>query len=108
MAIAITMGDSSGVGPEIILKAYRQGELPDDSVVVGDLSILNVCNRMLDYNVPLRKAASITDVRQGFLNVFDLGLMKESDLCIGEISKLSGYAALKYVETATKLALAKE
>lgn len=108
MAIAITMGDSSGVGPEIILKAYRQHELPDESIVVGDLSILNACNRMLEYNVPLRKAESSADVKQGFLNVFDLGLMTEADLRIGEISKLSGYAALKYVETATKLALAKE
>lgn len=105
MTIAITMGDSSGVGPEIILHAFQKGELPRDFIVVGDYSILNVCNRMLNYGVPLRKAEDVGDVKEGFVNVLDLGLLKEEDLKIGQLSKASGHAALKYVECATKLAL---
>lgn len=105
MTIAITMGDSSGVGPEIILHAFNKGELPEASVVVGDLSILNVCNRVLNYHVPLRRAENVEDVKRGYLNVLDMRLLKEEDLRIGQISKQSGYAALKYVEHATHLAL---
>jgi 4-hydroxythreonine-4-phosphate dehydrogenase len=105
MTIAITMGDSSGVGPEIILNAFIKKELPEDFVVVGDLSILEVCNRILTYHVPLRKAESLEDRVGGIVNVLDMGLMSEDDLRIGEISKRSGYAALKYVEYATRLAL---
>jgi 4-hydroxythreonine-4-phosphate dehydrogenase len=105
MAIAITMGDSSGVGPEILLHAFQKGELPADFVCVGDLEILNACNRMLGYGAPLRKAETLGDVREGFVNVFDLGLLNEDDLRIGRISKASGHAALKYVEYATRAAL---
>jgi 4-hydroxythreonine-4-phosphate dehydrogenase len=105
MAIAITMGDSSGVGPEIILHAYKKGELPERIVVVGDFSILNVCNRMLGYSVALRRAEDAKDVRDGFVNVLDLGLLAEDDLRVSQLSAASGQAALKYVARATQLAL---
>lgn len=105
MTIGITMGDSSGVGPEIILHAFKNGELPHDFVVIGDYSILNACKRILNYDVPLRRAHDVTDLEHGFVNVFDLGLLREEDLKIGELSKTSGDAALKYVECATNLAL---
>ncbi len=105
MPIAITMGDSSGVGPEIILHAWKKGELPRDFIVVGDYEILNVCNRMLGYDAPLRKCNEVADAEEGSVNVLDLGLMKADDLLIGQVSRLSGYAALKYVECATRLAL---
>jgi 4-hydroxythreonine-4-phosphate dehydrogenase len=106
--LGITMGDSSGVGPEIVLKAFRQGELPQSLVVVGDMAIMEACNRLLRYDVPLRCAKDAADLQTGLLNVIDLGLMKETDLRIGELSKLSGAAALQYVERATQLALRNE
>ncbi len=105
MTIAITMGDSSGVGPEIILHAFKKGELPRSFIVIGDYSILQACNRLLDYQVPLRRADDVSDLKEGFVNVLDLGLLKEEDLKIGELSKASGHAALRYVECATELAL---
>jgi 4-phospho-D-threonate 3-dehydrogenase / 4-phospho-D-erythronate 3-dehydrogenase len=106
MTIAITMGDSSGVGPEIVLHAFKKGELPDDFVVVGDVSILNRCNRMLGYEVPLRRIAEVEAAAAGCVNVLDLGLLKEEDLRVGQVSKQSGLAALRYVDRATRLALA--
>lgn len=106
MTLAITMGDSSSVGPEIILNAFCKGELPKDFIVVGDYDILSLCNRTLNYDAPLRKARDIEDVEEGAVNVLDLAVMTAEDLRIGEISKLSGHAALKYVERATHLALA--
>jgi len=41
------MGDASGVGPEILLRAFASGELGTDVVAVGDLAILELCNRRL-------------------------------------------------------------
>ena len=39
--IAITMGDPSGIGPEIIAKAFRDApEVTDDCFVVGDVATL--------------------------------------------------------------------
>src|SRR5262245_61089545 len=106
MTIAITMGDSSGVGPEIILHAFIKGELPPDFVVIGDYSILDRCNRMLDYRAPLKKVADVDEATPGMVNVVDLGLLSEDDLEIGRITEKSGRAALQYVEHATLLALA--
>jgi 4-hydroxythreonine-4-phosphate dehydrogenase len=100
------MGDSSGVGPEIVLRAFRQGEIPADAVVVGDLSVLRLCARVLGVEVPLRAASHPGDVEPGALNTVDLGLLTGDDVRIGEVSRASGRAALRYVEHATRLALA--
>lgn len=108
MRIAITMGDSSGVGPEIILHAYKKGEMPEGFVVVGDLSILRACDRMLGFRVPLREVGGVDDFQAGAVNVLDMRLMSEADLRVGQVSRASGYAALKYVECATRLALSGE
>ncbi len=108
MCIAITMGDSSGVGPEIILKAFAQQELPADCVVIGDASILQLCNERLGYNVPLHNITGISERQADVLNVYDLALLTPDDLRIGEVSQKSGAAALAYVERATHLALAKQ
>jgi 4-hydroxythreonine-4-phosphate dehydrogenase len=102
------MGDSSGVGPEIALHAWKKVELPQDFVLMGDYEILDACNRMLDYRVPLRKVSEVADVNPEIVNVLDLGLMKAGDLRAGQVTELSGYAALRYVERATRLALAGE
>ena len=108
MCLAITMGDSSGVGPEIILKAFAQRELPEDCVVIGDASILALCNQLLRYDVALHKIADVSERQAGVLNVVDLALLTPDDLRIGEVSQKSGAAALAYVERATHLALAKQ
>ena len=102
------MGDSSGVGPEIILKAFVQRDLPDDFIVVGDLSILAICNETLGYGVPLHKITHVNERRAGVLNVYDLELLVPEDLRIGQVSEKSGHAALAYVERATQLALNKQ
>ncbi len=108
MTLAITMGDSSGVGPEIILKAYAQQELPADFIVIGDASILALCNESLGYNVPLHTITDITQRQTDSLNIYDLALLTPGDLRVGEVSQKSGAAALAYVERATRLALAKQ
>ena len=108
MCIAITMGDSSGVGPEIILQAFAKSELPHDFIVVGDFSILQLCNENLNYGVALKKIHTVGERESGLMNVLDLALLTPDDLRIGQISQASGAAALQYVKCATELALAKK
>lgn len=108
MIFGITMGDSSGVGPEIVLKAWVKGELRHRVQVFGDLAVLEHANRMLDCGVKLRAVDSPQDMRDGFLNVRDLKRMTAGDLRPGEISAVSGAAARDYVVAATKAALAGE
>lgn len=106
--IAITMGDSSGVGPEIILHARRKGSIPSDALVVGDWAVLDFANRQLKYEIPLRKTAPGQAIDPSFLNVVDLGLLAVGDVHPGRMSRESGAAALRYVERATRMALAGE
>lgn len=106
--IGITLGDSSGVGPEILLEAFRDGELPRDFVAYGDLSALEFYNARLSYGVPLRAIAAPREFVAGPLNVVDLGLLQAADITPGEISAKSGAAARAYVVAATRAALAKE
>ena len=104
----ITMGDSSGVGPEILLRAWRAGELRHPVVAYGDLAVLEECNRRLDCGVPLRAVASPADWQQDTLGVIDAGLLRADEIAPGRISARSGAAARAYVVAATAAALAGE
>jgi 4-hydroxythreonine-4-phosphate dehydrogenase len=91
--IAVTMGDASGVGPEIILRAHAERGL-GDVVVYGDAAILRHGAALLDL-----------DIEWSTLPIVDLGLLSADDHRPGELDAAAGAAALAYVERATRDAL---
>jgi len=101
----ITMGDSSGVGPEILLKSFKEGSLKWPLVTYGDLAALHWYNERLGWNVPLRSIASVSELKPGSLNVLDAKILSGDDITPGEINAKSGHAAREYVIAATKAAL---
>lgn len=103
--MAVTMGDASGVGPEITLRCYANGELANDVVVYGDAAILRAGATLLKMEVPIHAVEEPRQVIQGSLNVVDLGLLNAADLTPGILRKDSGAAARAYVERATHDAL---
>ncbi len=118
--IGITMGDPNGVGPELVLKAWKAGELEDTAAVtdsggkpdphagiavVGDLAVLEYCNSRLGYGVPLRPIAEAGFAEPDVLNVIDLKAMAGDELAPGTLSKAAGRAARAYIERAVRLAL---
>jgi len=105
--IAVTMGDGNGVGPEIILNAYRQNLLVGDFVVIGDASVLAYCNRQLQYGVPIQVIKAISEYQPERLNVLDLGLLEDSDVVPGTISERVAAASRAYIVRATELCLAR-
>ena len=105
MIFGITMGDSSGVGPEIVLHAFKKGQIAHRAIVFGDADVLLCCNRKLGYGVPLRRSAGPADWQPDVLNVLDFGLMKEEDITPGRINRKSGAAARAYVVAAAEAAL---
>ncbi|MSV31482.1 MAG: 4-hydroxythreonine-4-phosphate dehydrogenase PdxA [Bryobacterales bacterium] len=106
--IGISMGDSSGVGPEILLKAARENRIPVPYVVYGDMVPLQALNEQLGLGLDLHSVASPADCIDGKVNVVDQCLLKAEDLTPGRINKASGHAAREYVIRATKAALAGE
>jgi len=93
----ITLGDSSGVGPEILLKAFSQDQLPRPFRIFGDRAVLSYYNEKLALGVQVDT-----------LDVQDPGLLRSSDVHPGQLSRQSGAAARQYVVDATKAALAGE
>ncbi len=94
--MAVTMGDASGVGPEIVLRTASEGRLGDEVVVYGDASILEHGAELLGLDVAVAR----------HLNVVDLGLLRANQHQPGELSAAAGAAARAYVERATNDALA--
>ena len=93
------------MGPEILLRAFAQGELGGECLAVGDLSVLEFGKRKLNLTVELRRVKNPEAIGRGVLNVLDLGLLSEHEIKTGQISDASGRAAIKYVEAATALAM---
>ena len=107
--MAITMGDASGVGPEIVLRRAAEGALRDgDTVVYGDLAILEHGRDVLGVSVPIDRIDAAGQVRAGALCVVDAGLLKPADHRPGELDAAAGAAARAYVAVATDAALAGE
>jgi 4-hydroxythreonine-4-phosphate dehydrogenase len=93
--LAISMGDASGVGPEIVLRSFADGTLGDDVVVYGDAAVL-------------RNGAALLglDIDWDTFPLVDLGLLSAADHRPGVLDAASGAAARAYVERATLDSLA--
>lgn len=108
MVYGITVGDSSGVGPEILLKAHVNGEIAQPFVAYGDIEALRFYNESLGYRAVLKQISSPNERAPGVLNVIDHGLMKATDVTPGKLNRKSGHAAREYVISAAKAALRNE
>jgi 4-phospho-D-threonate 3-dehydrogenase / 4-phospho-D-erythronate 3-dehydrogenase len=105
--IAVTMGDASGVGPEIVLRRAAEGALIDGSVVVyGDVSILRHGASLLDLQVEIRPVDGPAGASAGALCVVDLARLTPAQHRPGALDAAAGSAARDYVLAATDAALA--
>jgi 4-phospho-D-threonate 3-dehydrogenase / 4-phospho-D-erythronate 3-dehydrogenase len=103
--IAVSLGDPAGVGPEIVLKAFREGTVARDFVVVGDLDVIEACSAALGLGVPIRTASTPADTRAGWINLIEVGAIRRADFTPGRVSRACGAAARSYVEAGVRLAL---
>jgi 4-hydroxythreonine-4-phosphate dehydrogenase len=106
--IGITMGDPSGVGPEIIAKLFDEGHLRTPAVVIGDRGILERATRIIGGRLVVRPIAHPKEaaLAPGTMDVICASELPV-DLEIGMVSAAAGAAAYRYVELAVDYALAK-
>lgn len=108
--IAITMGDATGIGPEVIVKALSNPGVYKECrpVVVGDAKRLKQAQRITKSHVEINTVPSeaITNAHcePGIVDCIDLALIPE-DLPWGKISPLAGDAAFRYLKLAAQLAM---
>jgi 4-hydroxythreonine-4-phosphate dehydrogenase len=110
--IGISMGDPSGIGPEIAVKALARKEIYEicQPLIVGDANVIKDALRMTSLDL---KINSISDVKQalfqfGTLDVYDLENVNMAELKYGKVSAMSGDAAFEAIKKVIELAQKKE
>jgi 4-hydroxythreonine-4-phosphate dehydrogenase len=97
--LLVTMGDAAGIGPELIVKAFRQGELAD-AVVLGSVDVLRRAGAPMTARI--EAPADLAAVPPGCLPVIEpAGLPAGlATLPWGQVSAAAGAAAARCIEAA--------
>lgn len=108
--VGITMGDATGIGPEIIVKALSSKELYRvcRPLVLGDSDVLVRASELPGQpEVHVRPITSAPDARYEYrsLDVLEVDGPPIPDLPMGVVDAEAGRAAVRYVELAVQLAL---
>ena len=113
--IAITMGDPAGIGPEIVVKAFRDApDITRDCFVAGDAETMRHASRMLAapgrLAMPVAVLQTVDDMQFVPPNCVPVLQVIEhpQDVVLGHVSAAAGRAAGGCVEWAARAALAGE
>jgi 4-hydroxythreonine-4-phosphate dehydrogenase len=101
--VGITMGDPSGVGPEVICKALARLDYAHRSktLVIGELLFLVRANQLL--GTDLQFGNSLTSHAAGMIPVVDIGSEHSDDVLPGKVSAAGGEIAYRCIERAVEL-----
>lgn len=108
--IAITMGDPSGIGPEIIIKALQSPDIAEICVplVIGDKSALERALSVCHSTLTIREVTAAEDARNipaGGICLLALSQLTEADMTYGAPSVAAGDAVYRYICHAAHLCL---
>ncbi len=110
--IAITMGDPSGIGPEVVAKALRQPEIHRrmKPFVVGAVSQMNDALRMIRSDARTARVKSTAEIngRPEIVEVLEIDGTQNLDFPKGRHSAESGKASHAWVEQAAAMAIRQE
>ncbi|MGI4860849.1 MAG: 4-hydroxythreonine-4-phosphate dehydrogenase PdxA [Janthinobacterium lividum] len=105
--IGITMGDATGVGPEVIVKSLTHPVVYAQCrpLVIGDARRLEQANDIVHGSAKIRRINHADEARYepGTIDCIDLGLIPE-DLPFGKLSPIAGDAAYQYIARAVEMA----
>ena len=106
--VAVTMGDPTGIGPEIVAKLFAETG-GRRAVVVGDVALMRRAVDLLELPLRVNPVGRPTDARfeRGTIDVVPATELP-ADLPYGRVDARGGGAAYEYVRRAVELALADE
>jgi 4-hydroxythreonine-4-phosphate dehydrogenase len=109
--IGITMGDATGVGPEVVVKSLTHDIVFKQCrpLVIGDARRLEEANAIVGANMKVRRIEdpSQAQAQPGTIDCIDLGLIP-AGLPFGKLSAIAGDAAYQYIARAVELAQARK
>jgi len=110
--LGITMGDVSGIGPEIAVKSLNREEVYAEArpVIVGNADIVKRTIRLLGFDLTLHVIDSISEAKfeHGTVDVYDVSDFKAEDIEYGQVSTLGGISAYEAIEKVIDLAMKDE
>ncbi|MDR0498027.1 MAG: 4-hydroxythreonine-4-phosphate dehydrogenase PdxA, partial [Treponema sp.] len=112
--LGITMGDPSGIGPEISVKALSQAKVYEicRPLIIGDAGVINRAAReaVKRTDITIHPVTSVGEClfRHGTIDVYDLIYIDAEKLKIGKVDAASGEAAFSSLKKTIELALAGE
>jgi 4-hydroxythreonine-4-phosphate dehydrogenase len=106
--LAVTMGDITGIGPEIIIKALADPGLYDISrpLVIGDLQALVRARKICGVKVDLHPVTAPREghYQPGVVDILVLSRLAPETVVFGQPTPASGAAMVEYILTAVDLA----
>ena len=107
--VGITMGDAAGIGPEIILKALKDGSLYRicRPVVLGDIRVMEQIRDICDIRLKLKTVESPEGLiaSTDTVEVLDYNDVSPKDFEFGFVNPVCGKAAVRYTIEAGRMAL---
>ncbi len=108
--LAITMGDASGSGPEIIIKALAEPEIKAlcRFIVIGDAATMRAALEITGAQGEIRAIKKFSEAlfKEGIIEVIDLQNIDLNLLTRGRVDPMAGKAAYEYIKLATEIVLA--
>ena len=109
-AIAITMGDPCGIGPEVVVKALADPRVyaACRPVVIGSAYAMQQAVKVAGQPLAVRETADPTAAGQdpSVVDVVDIHNLNPEAITVGQLSVPCGQAAMEWVTKAGQLALA--
>jgi len=109
-AIAITMGDPCGIGPEVVVKALADPQVYASCrpVVVGNTFAMQQAVKLTGLPLTINETDDPTSAGENpsVVDVVDIHNLNPEDITVGQISIPCGKAAMEWVSKAGQLALA--
>jgi 4-hydroxythreonine-4-phosphate dehydrogenase len=107
--LAITMGDPSGIGPEITVKAILSDNLFNvcRPLVIGNARILKKMVDELNFNLEVRSITNVNDAvfSAGVMDVYDIPTGNPESIQYGTVNAEAGDVAFRCVKKAIDLAV---
>ena len=109
-AIAITMGDPCGIGPEVVVKALADPRVYASCrpMVIGNTYAMNQAVKATGLPLAIRETDDPTGAGEdpAIVDVVDIHNLNPEDITVGQLSVPCGKAAMEWVTKAGELALA--
>ncbi len=110
--MGVLLGDSSGIGPEIVAKLVNRPEIYEQAnvLIVGDYRVFRMGQKVADLTQPITITTQIDSVsfESGRPAFYDFPTISDAEVTVGKVNAKSGKAVFDTLSLMLNLALGKK